>query len=98
MQGATDNDAPHIADNTEPDAVAIDRDEALAKAVELAPLFASLAQVARAVNDALGLEWSAGAWRGLWVRNPEVAERVRKKLGTASRRNIDESSCDESSL
>jgi len=98
MQGAESSTAPHIEANTEPDAVAIDRDEALAKAIELAPLFASLAQVARAVNDALGLEWSAGAWRGLWVRNPEVAERVRKKLGTASRRNIDESSCDESSL
>lgn len=84
--GAEDStDAPHIEADTEPDAVEIGRTEALAKGVELAPLFSSLAQVARAVNDALGLAWSAGAWRGLWVRNPEVAERVRKRLGTASR-------------
>jgi len=84
--GAEDStDAPHIEADTEPDAVEIDRSEALAKGIELAPLFSSLAQVARAVNDAMGLDWTAGAWRGLWVRNPEVAERVRKKLGTASR-------------
>jgi Calcineurin-like phosphoesterase len=85
MQGAEDSTAaPHIEADTEPEAAEVDRSEALAKGIELAPLFSSLAQVARAVNDALNLDWSAGAWRGLWVRNPEVAERVRKKLGTAS--------------
>lgn len=81
----TDDEAPQDDNAADTDSNAVDRDEAYAKAIELAPLFSSLAQVARAVNDALDLEWTDGAWRGLWVRNPEIAERVRKKLGTAAR-------------
>ncbi len=76
--GATDDDAPHIEANTEPEAV--NRSKAFDKAIELAPLCSSLAQVARAVNDALGLDWTAGAWRGLWVRNPTERNQVRERL------------------
>lgn len=61
------------------------RDEALAKAVEFAPQHDRLTNVARAVNDALDLEWTQGKWRGIWKDYPELAERVRKKLGTAVR-------------
>ncbi len=76
--GATDDDAPHIGADTEPEAV--NRSKAFDKAIELAPLCSSLAQVARAVNDALGLDWTAGAWRGLWVRNPTERNQVRERL------------------
>lgn len=61
------------------------RREALHLASDLAPVHEKLTNVARAVNDRLDLEWSMGVWRGLWKDNPEVAERVRKKLGTAQR-------------
>lgn len=61
------------------------REDALAKAVELAPLHDRLTNVARAVNDALDIDWTLGKWRGIWKDNPEFAERVRKKLGTAAR-------------
>lgn len=81
MQGATEDDAPHIADNTDPDAV-IDRDEALAKLIELAPLYNSVQTAAAAVNEALDLDYTQGAWRGLMVRNPAIRERVRKLLGS----------------
>lgn len=67
------------------------RDEALALAAELAPNYDRLTNVARAVNDALDVDWTLGKWRGFWKDYPSVAERVRKRLGTAQheyRRNI----------
>lgn len=66
------------------DTAARDNSELFAKALELAPRFDSLANVARAVNDALDIDMSAAAWRGLFVRNPEQRERIRKRLGTAA--------------
>jgi predicted phosphodiesterase len=59
-----------------------DNDELFAKALELAPRFDTLANVGRAVNDALDIDISASAWRGLFQRNPEQRERIRKRLGT----------------
>lgn len=79
VEGETN--AETIAANTEP--AQRDNDELFAKALELAPRFDTLANVARAVNDALDIDMTAGAWRGLFVRNPEQRERIRKKLGTA---------------
>ena len=76
--------AETIAANTEP--AQRDNDELFAKALELAPRFDTLANVARAVNDALDIDMTAGAWRGLFVRNPEQRERIRKKLGTEKRK------------
>lgn len=70
-----------IADNN---AATRDNDELFAKALELAPRFDTLANVARAVNDALDIDMTSGAWRGLFVRNPEQRERIRKKLGAAA--------------
>lgn len=61
------------------------RDDALYKAIQLAPLHEKLTSVARAVNASLDIDWTEAKWRGLWKDNPEVAERVRKKLGTAQR-------------
>lgn len=61
-----------------------DNSELFAKALELAPRFDSLANLARAVNDALDIDTTAAAWRGLWGRNPEQRERIRKRLGTAA--------------
>lgn len=78
-------DAAVANDNIDANTNTALRDEALHKAIELAPLYEKLSNVARAVNEALDLTWTQGAWRGLWVRNPEIAERVRKKLGTAQR-------------
>ena len=63
-----------------------DNDELFAKALELAPRFDTLANVANAVNDALDIDMTAAAWRGLLNRNPEQKERIRKKLGTDKRR------------
>ena len=62
-----------------------DNDELFAKALELAPRFDTLANVARAVNDAFDIDTTSAAWRGLLNRNPEWRERIRKKLGTAER-------------
>lgn len=70
--------------STAADTAARDNSELFAKALELAPRFDSLANVARAVNDALDIDMSAAAWRGLFVRNPEQRERIRKRLGTAA--------------
>ena len=61
-----------------------DNSELFAKALELAPRFDTLANLGRAVNDALDIDTTAAAWRGLWVRNPEQRERIRKRLGTAA--------------
>lgn len=57
-------------------------DELFAKALELAPLFESQASLARAVNDALDIDLSSAAWRGLFNRNDADRERIRKHLGT----------------
>lgn len=61
-----------------------DKAAAFAKAVELAPQLERMAYLSRAVNDALGLDWSDAAWRGLLQRNPETKERLTKLLGTAA--------------
>lgn len=85
MQGAEARPtAPQDNNEAYTDSYAV-RDEALAKAIELAPRFSSLAQLARAVNDALDVDISGGTWRGWWKAYPETAERIRKRLGTASR-------------
>lgn len=53
--------------------------------MELAPRHERLAYLTRAVNDALALDWSDAAWRGLLQRNPSTQERLVKLLGTAER-------------
>lgn len=71
-----------VADNTVADNTPAqpNKDELFAKALEFAPRFDSLANVAKAVNDALDIDTTAAAWRGLLNRNPEQRERIRKKL------------------
>lgn len=59
-----------------------DNDELFAMALELAPKFEHLAAVGRAVNEALDIDLSEAAWRGLWQRNDTERERTRKALGT----------------
>lgn len=61
------------------------KETAFAKALELAPHYEQLSHLARAVNDALDLDWTESAWRGYFVRNPEWKERLLKALGTAKR-------------
>lgn len=61
------------------------RDKALAMAAEIAPNYDRLTNVARAINDALDVDWTLGKWRGFWKDFPSIAERVRKRLGTAAR-------------
>jgi len=79
-----DDDAVVAPDIAADIAATRDNSELFAKALELAPRFDSLANVARAVNDALDIDMTSGAWRGLFVRNPEQRERIRKRLGTAA--------------
>lgn len=76
-----------VADNTVADNTPAqpNKDELFAKALEFAPRFDSLANVAKAVNDALDIDTTAAAWRGLLNRNPGQRERIRKKLGTQRR-------------
>lgn len=45
--------------------------------------FPSRAVLGRAVNEALGIDLTPAAWRGLWIRNPEARERVDLLLGRA---------------
>jgi len=80
-----DDDAVVAPDIAADIAATRDNSELFAKALELAPRFDSLANVARAVNEALDIDMTASAWRGLFVRNPEQRERIRKKLGTEKR-------------
>jgi hypothetical protein len=60
----------------------------LSEAIRIAPLCRTQAEVAQRVNEALGCEHTAAAWRGLLNRNPEIKERVRKYLGTAVHRGL----------
>lgn len=54
-------------------------------ALRMAPQYARLSFLARAVNEALGLAWTDAAWRGLMKRNPSTKARLLKTLGTAQR-------------
>ena len=78
-------DAGSLAAAPADNIAARDNGELFAKAMELAPRFDTLANVGRAVNDALDLDLTYGTWRGLFQRNPEWRERIRKQLGTAAR-------------
>lgn len=62
-----------------------DREQAFAKALELAPKFDRMAHLCRAVNATLDIDWSDAAWRGLLQRNPSERERIGKLLGTAAK-------------
>ena len=73
-------DAAEPTDNNAANTDTALRDKALEKIVELAPLYTSVAAAAMATNEALGISYTPGAWRGLMVRNPSVRDDVRSRL------------------
>lgn len=62
-------------------------EEAIALATSVASTYRTLVQVAQAVNQQLGLEWSDAKWRGLWKSNPAARFIVQKRLGEAQNRH-----------
>lgn len=52
--------------------------------VHWAPNCRNLAQLGRVVNEELGIEYSAGKWRGIWKDDPSLKEQCLKLLGRSS--------------
>lgn len=65
-------------------------EEAIAAIARLAPQYRTLAQLGRAVNETLGLEWSDAKWRGLWKDKPTARFTAEKLLGTGQVRRFGE--------
>lgn len=76
------SDETHTAASSDNEAPRRSNTELLQKALELAPKFESLAQVGRAVNEALDIDLTDATWRGIYNRNDSEREQVRKLLGT----------------
>ncbi len=75
-------DAADATDNIDANTNTALREDALRKIIELAPLYTSVAAAGVGTNQALGLDYTPGAWRGLMVRNPAIREAVRARLGS----------------
>lgn len=70
----------------EAEAESLELEDALERAVALAPQCESLAATGKAVNHALDMDWSDAKWRGIWKHHPREAEQVRKSVGTQQKR------------
>lgn len=55
--------------------------DAIDAAKRYAPKCKTLTQVATAVNEELGLDWTAGKWRGIWKDKPVIRFDVEQLLG-----------------
>jgi len=77
---------PDTPSTDEGETYPVDLLEAIEIAKRYAPRCQSLAQVGRAVNDELAVEWSDAKWRGIWKDRPQAKFDVEQLLGQDARK------------